>query len=143
MEDTLQLILQELRDLKSGQARLDARMDGIEGELTMVKSELTGVKTELDSVQQELTGVKTELDSVQQELTGVKTELQKVKGIAEATFEQVGVLSEFRAETNEQLNRLREEFNEQAKVVERLTFRSIAQEADIAALKRERLPAAL
>ena len=64
VEETLQLILQELKGLKEGQQRLESRMDRLEAKVD---------KLDVD--------------------------LQEVKRLARGTFEQVGMLTEFRTET--------------------------------------------
>lgn len=70
MEETMKLILQELKDLKEGQQRLEARMDNLE--------------TKVDKLD---------------------VDLQDVKRLSRGTFEQVGMLTEFRTETIATLSR--------------------------------------
>lgn len=71
MEETLQLILQELKGLKEGQQRLESRMDRLESRM----------------------------DRLEAKVDKLDVELQEVKRLARGTFEQVGMLTEFRTET--------------------------------------------
>lgn len=70
MEETMKLILQELKGLKEGQQRLEARMDNLE--------------TKVDKLD---------------------VNLQEVRRLARGTFEQAGMLTEFRTETIATLSR--------------------------------------
>ena len=77
------------------------------------------------------------------DLSEAKTELKSVRALGQATFEQAGMLTEFRTEmkhfrqeTTERLDRIEKTLEQHGKVLERLSFRSIEQEADILAIKR-------
>lgn len=69
-------------------------------------------------------------------LTSVESELKEVKELAKATFGQVGMLTEFRVETNERLDRIEGALSDKVRIIDRLTARSILHEADLIELRR-------
>lgn len=54
MEETLELILQELKQLKDGQTKLDDRMGRMEGHISRMENRLSDVESQLGDVRSEL-----------------------------------------------------------------------------------------
>ncbi|MGI6358123.1 MAG: hypothetical protein ACOX2K_05460 [Bacillota bacterium] len=109
MDDMLKQILQELKRLNDGQGWLESNMARIESRVDQLESRLERVAADLSEV---------------------KTELLSVKPLGEATFQQTGLLTEFRTEmdhfrqeTNQRLDRIEGKLDQHGKVIERLSFR--------------------
>ncbi len=99
MEETLHLILQELRGLKEGQQRLETRMGRFEDRMDSLEARMDRIEARMDSIEARMDSLEARMDSLETKVDKLDVELQEVKRLARGTFEQVGRLTEFRTET--------------------------------------------
>lgn len=97
---------------------------------------LKQVVAELQLLRQDMSLVIQDVATIKNGMNEVGTDLRGVKELAQATFDQVGLLTEFRTETGTRLRRIEQILSEQSCIVDRLAARSLAQESDIIAIKR-------
>lgn len=90
-----------------------------------------------------MTNLESKVTGMEADMIGIKGEIREIKSFAQANFDQLGALTEFRtemkqfrSETNERLGRIEETLDRQEKLIDRLAVRSIEHEADIIALRR-------
>lgn len=109
MDEMLRQILQELKKLSDGQTRL----------------------------QQDVSELKQDVTALKMGQARLESDTQGIMALGQAAFDQVGMLTEFRTEINDKLDKLAiDTISRHERILERLSVRSIEQEAEIIDLRR-------
>lgn len=134
----MELILHELQGLKHEVCSLKDDVHLIKDDVHSLKDDVHSLKDDVHSLKDDVHLLKegqvrleNRMGSVEakvEKIDKIDSDLQELKGIAQGTFEQVGLLTEFRTETNKTLTK-------HGKILDRLAARSLEQEADIINLK--------
>lgn len=84
-DNVLQLILDELKGLKEGQAETNTRLSTLESDVSGLKADMTEVKDDLAQVKETVTEIKDELDYVWKDIGKIDERLST----QEATVHQL------------------------------------------------------
>ena len=105
----------EVSDLKTGQAKYEARFDGLEVRFDGLEARFDGLETRFD-------GLETRFDSFEAKVDVIQREQSEMKGTLNAVFEQTQTLTEFKTEMEMQ------DFSGMRKVIQQIVY-------DVAILK--------
>lgn len=84
---------------------IDARLDGVDSRLDGVDSRLAGIDSRLDGIDSRLNGIDSRLGRVEQGHDGMRADLHKLSVLHEDTRQQVKLIWDALAATNERMDR--------------------------------------
>ncbi|TYA14403.1 hypothetical protein FRY98_01560 [Paenibacillus faecis] len=126
MDNDLKELLQSV--IRAELVPVNERLERIETEQQEMKQELQGIKQEQQGMKQELHEIKQELQEVKEEQLGMKQDLLEMKQ------DQV-LIKRVVLETNDRLKNVETILENQHRIIELLSARSIQQEAELKRIK--------
>lgn len=103
VEKTLNTILLKLENVESKVDNLDSRIDKLDGRMDSLDNRMNKLDSRMDSLEVNLANFKGEFNNFRNETNET---LSRIEKRANATFEQVGGLSEYRTSTKNQLDNI-------------------------------------
>ena len=149
-EILLQQILSELKSVKTDVESMKADFQGMKADFQGMKTDIEGMKTDIEGMKTDIKGIKQEqqlmkiqLDENTQMIRAIYDRQEETDARQEAlTMDvhklhgEVTAIKEEQALYSDILQKLAEGQARQEKILERLSVRSIEQEADILAVRR-------
>ena len=109
-DKTLNLILSKIENLDTKFDRLDTKFDKLDTKVTQLESKVTELDSKVANLDSRVDGLEVNLTNFRGEFNKFRDEtsetLARIEKRADATFEQVGGLSEYRTETKSQLDNI-------------------------------------
>ena len=103
----------------------DQIMQQILSELQTIKTEVAGIKTEVAEIKSEQKSMGARLDRMESDIAEIKKDTALIPLVQRAVLE-----------SHSDVTTIKNNQQEQQKILERLTYRSVSHEADIAELRR-------
>jgi outer membrane murein-binding lipoprotein Lpp len=121
-DKTLDIILSKIEELNTKVDSLDSKVDGLDTKVNSLDSKVDGLDTKVDSLDSKVDGLDTRVNNLEDNLSGFRNEfnefkdktnstLERIEHRADATFEQVGMLSEFRTDIISGIDDLKNNLN--------------------------------
>lgn len=102
-EKTLNLILSKLEDLDAKSDRMDSKFDKLADRVAKLDSKFTALDSRVDGLEVNLSNFRGEFNSFKDQTTET---LSRIEKRVNATFDQVGGLSEYRTSTESKLDNI-------------------------------------
>ena len=97
-EQFQELVLQELRDLKTDVQGIKSDVAGVKTDVKRIESDVQGLKSEVQGVKSEVQGVKSEVQGLKSEVSEIKADVKVLIRKMDTVYEQTAGLTEFRTE---------------------------------------------
>ena len=101
-EEFQRIVLEELRDLKAGQGRLEVRMDKIEDKVGSLEDRMGSLEDRMGSLEDRMGSLEDRMGSLEDRMGSLESKL-------DAVVEQTAILTEFKEDTSKKLGIIIEE----------------------------------
>lgn len=136
MEQVLNQILSELKNvntrldgLEEGQNQIKSEVAGIKIEVTSLKSEVAGIKSDVNTLKSDVTEIKSDVNNLKSDLTEIKSDVKEINCKADIIFNQTAGLTEFQTEVKHSLNSIHQE-------VDFICHKEVETEKDVFHIKK-------
>ena len=135
LEQSFARLEQKQTNLEQGFARLEQRQFNLEQGFARLEERQTKLEQGFARLEERQTKLEERQTKLEERQTKLEENQENLAKKLDIVYKQTAMLTEFRTEVNEKLDLLQRTQDRQEKVLERLSLRSIEQEADIAHLR--------
>ena len=114
-EKALDIVLSKITEMDQKLDKLDSKVSSLDSKVGSLDSKVSSLDSRVGGVENKLSNFKNEFDNFRKDTNDFRKEtnetLARIEHRADATFEQTGMLSEFRVETLTKLDETKDDIN--------------------------------